>query len=625
MDYEVLAKQILEKVGGEKNVIGLVHCMTRLRFTLKDDSLADKVEVEAIRGVMGVMEKGEQFQIIIGNNVGAVYKELCKLGNFDGTPDPDFKKDKKKQNIFATVLDVISGCMAPVIPAIIGSAMIKVLLTVLPMMGLLNNKSQTFELLNVISDGAFFFMPVLIAISAAKKFKTNPYYAASLGLILLHPNFIEMINKAHEANETLKFFGLIPVSYAVYAYSVIPIILAVWVLSYVEPFVDRITPAITKNFLSPMLVLLITAPIVMVIVGPLGSILSDGLSTIIYTIHDYLGFVAIGLVAGIYPFIVMAGMHHAFTPIKLSMIATTGYEAFICIAEFCSNMAQGASALAVSFKTKNTDLKQTAGSSAFSALVAGITEPALYGITVRLKKPMLGACIGATAGGLVGGFFQLKSFGVATPALVTIPQYIEEGRPSSLMYILITAAVTISVSFIASYMIGFEDIPNPEAEVVEPIVTKPLNTGLKMGSPLAGELVSLATVPDKTFADGLLGKGFAIKPSLGEVIAPCDGIIDVFFETGHAIGFTSETGVELLIHVGIDTVNLGGEYFTAHAKAGDRVVKGTKLLSFDIEKISQAGYDLITPIIVTNSQDYLDVVSHPKKIVTELEEVLTIV
>ena len=625
MNYESLAKEILEKVGGEENVLSLVHCMTRLRFTLKDDSLVDKSVIENIRGVVGVMDKGEQFQIIIGNNVGAVYKEIIKLGDFEESDATPIKKNKKKQNIFSTILDVISGCMAPVIPAIIGSAMIKVLLTVLPMLGWLSNESETFQLLNVISDGAFFFMPVLIAISAAKKFKTNPYYAASLGLILLHPNFISMLNTAKEANETVKFFGIIPVSFANYAYSVIPIILAVWVLSYVEPFVDRITPAITKNFLKPMLILLFTAPIVMVIVGPLGSILSDGLSTIIYTIHDYLGFVAIGLVAGIYPFIVMAGMHHAFTPIKLSMIATTGYEAFICIAEFCSNMAQGAAALAVSIKTKNTDLKQTAGSSAFSALVAGITEPALYGITVRLKKPMLGACIGAAAGGLVGGYFQLKSFGVATPALVTIPQYIEEGRPSSLVYIIITALVTIVVSFIASYMIGFEDIPNPEDKEVSNVITEPLHTGDKLGSPVAGKTVALSEVPDKTFSEGLLGKGVAIVPEIGEVVAPADGKIDVFFNTHHGIGFTTDTGIEILIHVGIDTVNLGGEFFTPHAKVGDHVTKGTKLLSFDIEKIKEAGYEVVTLVVITNTKDYVDVVSHPLGTVSKLDEVLTII
>ena len=319
-------------------------------------------------------------------------------------------------------MDTISGIMTPVIPAIIGAAMIKVLLTLLPMIGVLNTSGDTYQLLTVIGDGAFFFMPVLIAVSASKKFGTNVYYAASIALIMLHPNFISMMTTAHDANETIRFLGLIPVTYATYSYSVIPIILAVWSLKYVEKFVDKITPVITKNFLKPMLVVLIEAPIAMIILGPLGAICGNVLSDVVYFIHDKLGFIAVGLVAGIYPFVVMAGMHHASTPIKLGMIATTGYENFICIGELCSNMAQGAASLAVAIKSKNKDFKQIAGSSAFSALLAGITEPALYGVTLRLKRPMLGACIGAVAGGLFGGFFQLKCFGIATPAIVTIVQ-----------------------------------------------------------------------------------------------------------------------------------------------------------------------------------------------------------
>ena len=269
------------------------------------------------------------------------------------------------------LMDTISGIMTPVIPAIIGAAMIKVLLTLLPMIGVLNTSGDTYQLLTVIGDGAFFFMPVLIAVSASKKFGTNVYYAASIALIMLHPNFISMMTTAHDANETIRFLGLIPVTYATYSYSVIPIILAVWSLKYVEKFVDKITPVITKNFLKPMLVVLIEAPIALIILGPLGAICGNVLSDVVYFIHDKLGFIAVGLVAGIYPFVVMAGMHHAFTPIKLGMIATTGYENFICIGELCSNMAQGAASLAVAIKSKNKDFKQIAGSSAFSGTSCG--------------------------------------------------------------------------------------------------------------------------------------------------------------------------------------------------------------------------------------------------------------
>ena len=395
MDYKKVAEKILERVGGKNNVQGLVHCMTRLRFKLKDESIVDDELVKKTKGVMGIMKKGGQYQIIIGNEVGAVYKEICQLGDFQSDSTPKNEKQKENQGIVSSILDTISGIMSPVIPAIIGAAMIKVLLTVLPMIGILSESSETYKLLAAIGDGAFFFMPVLIAMSAAKKFNTNSYYAVSIALIILHPNFISLLNDAKEAGTTVAFLGFIPVTYASYSYSVIPIILSVWALSYIEVFVDKITPNITKNFLKPMLVVLITAPIVMVAIGPLGTIFGNVLSSIVYFIHDKLGFISVGLVAAVFPFIVMTGMHHTFTPIKLGMIATTGFEGFICIAEFCSNMAQGAAALAVSIKSKNKDIKQTSGSSAFSALVAGITEPALYGTTLRLKRPMIGACIGA--------------------------------------------------------------------------------------------------------------------------------------------------------------------------------------------------------------------------------------
>ena len=625
MDYKLLAEKILERVGGKNNVEELVHCMTRLRFTLKDESIVDDELVKKTKGVMGIMKKSGQYQIIIGNEVAAVYKEICNLGNFKKDSNNKNMKPKQKQNIFSGVLDVISGIMSPVIPALIGAAMIKVLLTVLPMIGILDSSGQTYQLLSVVGDGAFYFMPVLIAMSAARKFDANQYYAASIALILLHPNFTSMLDAINGTGETLKFFNFIPVTYAYYGYSVIPIIMSVAVLPYIEKFVDKITPAITKNFLKPMLVMLIIGPIVMVVIGPLGSIFGNVLTDIVYFVHDKLGFVAVALVAAIFPFIVMTGMHHAFTPIKLGVLASVGFEGFICIAEFCSNMAQGAAALAVSVKSKNKDVKQSAGSSAFSALVAGITEPALYGTTLRFKKPMIGACIGAGLGGLVGGLFQMKCYGVATPALVTIPQYIEQGNPKSIIYILITAGVTIVGSFIASYIIGFEDPVEEDDENEEVSNVKPLNTGIKILSPLAGEMVELSQVNDATFASGVMGKGTAIIPTSGKIIAPFDGVIDAFFDTGHAIGLKSNEGVEMLIHVGIDTVNLGGKYFNPKKVQGDKVKAGDVILEFDISGIISEGYEVVTPVIITNSDSYMDVIVEDKSVVNEKECIMTLV
>lgn len=590
MDYENTAKKILQRVGGKDNVINLVHCMTRLRFTLKDESIVDDEAVKKTKGVMGIMKKGGQYQIIIGNDVGNVFNELNKLGNFSNEVKEVPAKSNEKKNIFTMLMDTISGIMAPVIPAIIGAAMIKVLLTLLPMIGVLSTNGQTYQLLSVIGDGAFFFMPVLIAISASKKFGTNMYYAASIALIMLHPNLITLMNTAHDAGQTVKFLKYIPVTYASYSYSVIPIILAVYSLRYVERFVDKITPVVTKNFLKPMLVVLIEAPIALIILGPLGAICGNGLSTVVYAIHDKLGFIAIGLVAGVYPFVVMAGMHHAFTPIKLGMIATTGYENFICIGELCSNMAQGAASLAVALRSKNKDFKQIAGSSAFSALFAGITEPALYGVTLRLKRPMLGACIGGAVGGLVGGFFQMKCFGIAT------------------------------------LIIGFEDIVDEDDDLdfVEESNAQLLDNEISITSPVEGKVIPLTEVKDPTFSQEILGKGAAIIPEKGVVYAPFDGKVDAVFETGHALGLVSEDGVELLVHVGIDTVNLKGKYFTPKKKSGDIMKKGDILLEFDIDKIKADGYDVTTPIIISNTEQFAKVKACEDKVVTKESKLLSI-
>ncbi len=628
MDYQSIAKKILERVGGKENVVSLIHCMTRLRFTLKDESVVDDELVKKTKGVMGVMKKAGQYQIIIGNDVANVYNELQKLGNFSNQKVTQPQK-KENRNILSMLMDTISGIMTPVIPALIGAAMMKVLLTVLPMLGVLDTSGQTYQILNVIGDGAFFFMPVLIAISASQKFGTNMYYAASLALIILHPNFISFMDTAHNANETVKFLGFLPVTYASYSYSVIPIILSVWALRYVERLVDKITPVVTKNFLKPMLVMLIAAPIAIIVLGPLGAIFGNVLSDIVYFIHDKLGFIAIGLVAGIYPFVVVAGMHHAFTPIKLGMLATIGYENFICIGELCSNMAQGAAALAVSIRSKNKDFKQIAGSSAFSALLAGITEPALYGVTLRLKKPMLGACIGAVAGGLFGGFFQMKCFGIATPATITIVQYVEEGRPESLLIAALTILLTVVVAFIATMFIGFEDVVDEDEDIEEITVEEnnapvALDKEITIDSPLNGKAIELSKVNDSTFSNEILGKGVAIIPEEGVVYAPFDGKIDVFFQTGHAIGLVNNEGTEVLIHVGIDTVNLNGEFFHPQKQSGDEIKKGEVLLKFDIDKIKEAGYDIVTPVIISNTADYADVTVVSQDNVSKLQPILFI-
>lgn len=624
MDYARTAEKILERVGGKDNVLGLVHCMTRLRFTLKDESIVDDDLVKRTKGVMGVIRKAGQYQVIIGNDVAYVYEELCKLGNFKGQPAPKKTENtkKKKQSIPAMLMDTISGIMSPVIPAIIGAAMIKVLLTLLPMIGWLNTEGQTYQILSVIGDGAFYFMPVLIAISAARKFNTNTYYAASLALIMLHPNFVSLMSVANEAEETVKFLGFIPVTYANYAYSVIPIILSVWMLKYVEKLVDKITPVITKNFLKPMLVVLIAAPIALIVLGPLGAICGEWLSKIVYFAHDKLGFIAVGIIAGIYPFVVMAGMHHAFTPIKLGMIASSGFESFICIGELCSNMAQGAAALAVAVKTKNKDFKQVAGSSAFSALVAGITEPALYGVTVRLKKPMLGACIGAVVGGLFGGFMQMKCYGIATPAIVTIVQYAEPGNAMSIVIAALTILITVVVTFVATLLIGFEDIVDDDDDDVpagnEPArIVEPKNNQIdKVVSPVEGAVVNAESLGNEQSA---FAKNFDMAMTLEKdsVYAPFDGKVLRISQDNRMIEL-EKAGSGLKISLNLD----GAENtFEIKKTSGDSMTVGEELGKIKTNDLSK----VLLGINVEEKERYMDVVPAQKAVFNNRDVLVTVI
>ncbi|WP_010238196.1 PTS transporter subunit EIIC [Clostridium arbusti] len=356
MDYSVTAKKILEKLGGENNINSIMHCMTRLRFHLKDENIVDDEQIKKIKGVMGVMgvmKKGGQYQIIIGNDVAVCYNELLKLGNFQKSKATNSEKDNKpKQNILSTLLDVISGCMTPIIPAIMGAGMIKVLIVLLHLSGVLSDKSQTYTILSTMGDGAFYFLPVLLAISAAKKFETNAYLAVAVAAVMIHPDFISLVN----AGKPISFIGL-PVTAATYTYSVIPVIMIVWVMSYIEKFADKITPSFAKSFLKPMIILLVTVPMALTLVGPIGAIIGKGLSSIMYIIYNKAGVLAVVLLSAFMPFIVMTGMHWAFVPMTLTNLTNPGYDVLLLVAMLASNLAQGASCMAVALKTKNKSLK----------------------------------------------------------------------------------------------------------------------------------------------------------------------------------------------------------------------------------------------------------------------------
>lgn len=627
MDYSVVAKRIIEELGGEKNVNSVMHCMTRLRFTLKDESIVDDEKVKKIKGVMGVMKKGGQYQIIIGNNVGTCYKELLKLGNFSDS-NSNSEESKEKKGIVTTVLDVVSGCMSGTMPALVGAGMVKVLLVILTTIGVLSTESQSYTILNALGDATFYFLPFLLVISSSKKFNINPYTLGAVVGVMLYPDFIELAG----SGEKISLFGL-PVAAASYTYSVIPVIIMAWIMKYIEQFADRITPAVTKNFLRPLLILLISLPIALVLVGPLGYFDGNILSSVLYVIYDKAAWLALALMAGLMPLLVMTGMHWAFVPIALLNISDPGYDALLLVAMLSSNLAQGASALAVGIKSKNKDLKQLSFSAAISAFLAGVTEPAMYGVTLKYKKPLYACMFAGLVGGFYSGLTALKCYVFATPSALAMVQFIAPEGGSNMRNALITAGISVAIAFVGTWILGFDDPKNEEDEIVEEVNedntleesienNNEITVESVVCAPIEGKAVSLKQVDDATFSEEIMGKGAAIIPAVGRAVAPVDGVVSALFETKHAIGITSDDGVEVLIHIGLDTVKLGGEHFTAHIKAGDKVKKGDLLVEFDIEAIKKAGYDTITPVLVTNAHDYKDVLSFIDRDVKEKEELL---
>lgn len=620
MDYAIVAKKILEKIGGESNVNSVQHCMTRLRFVLKDESKADDEAIKKIKGVMGVTKQGGQYQVIIGNNVGTCYKELVKLGNFQ---EGSSNEVKEKKGVINTILDVVSGCMSATMPAIVGAGMIKVLLVILPMIGVLSNTSQTYTILNALGDATFYFLPLILCISASKKFNINAYTLAAVIGVMVYPDFIGLV----DAGEKISLFGL-PVASASYAYSVIPVIMMAWIMTYIEKFTDSITPAVTKNFLKPMLTLLIALPIALVVIGPIGFYAGEALSSAMVFIYDKAGWLAIMVMGALMPLLVMTGMHWAFVPLSIMNInnPNVGFDTLLLVGMLCSNLAQGASCLAVFLKSKNKDLKQLSGAAAVSAFLAGVTEPAMYGVTLKYKKPLYACMIAGGISGLYAGFVGLKCYVFATPAILSIVQFINPNGGSNFVNALIVAGMTMAIAFVLTLVLGFEDPANEEEEeeINEEVTvdrTEVASSSVVL-SPIEGKAVSLKQVNDITFSEEIMGKGAAIIPTVGRAVAPVDGIVSALFETKHAIGLTADNGAEILIHIGLDTVKLGGKHFKAHVKSGDKVKAGDLLVEFDIKAIQEEGYEIITPVLVTNVDSYNDVLALIDKDVKEKGELI---
>ena len=602
MNRSKMAADILRLVGGKENVASVTNCMTRLRFQLKDHKKADVEALKRLDGVQGVVTKNGQFQVVIGTDVGDVCTELKKLGGFHS--DADAQQSNQDGSIVMRFFGTLTAIFQPIIPALAGSGMIKALLALLVATHLVSPDSQTYAIFNAFGDALFSFMPFILAYSAAKYFNCNPFVSASLAGVLLHSSFTAL-----NTGDPVLLFGFIPVTMVSYSGSVVPILLIVWVQSYIERFANKISPKPVKIFLAPMLTIIVTGILGITIAGPLGNIVGQVLAVGFNWLNDYAGWVIPVLMGAFCHFFVMTGMHYCFAPIQTIQYATLWYGTILGPGMLASNIAQGAASLVVGLRTKNRKLRELAFSSGFTALM-GITEPALYGVTLKLKRPLIATCIGGGVAGLYAGITHLHTYSSTTAGLLALPVYIGGDGFGNVINAVITIIISIVVTAVATFILGFDD---PADEDTATVPAAPSASSQKnkvvLSSPIRGQAVPLESVKDDAFASHALGLGAAVQPDEGVVTAPAPATVSSVADSGHAIGLTTDSGVELLIHIGLDTVERKGKGFAVRVKTGDHVQKGQELIRFDLEDLHKAGYDVTSPVIVTNSDDFLDVVA----------------
>ncbi|MND49270.1 PTS system beta-glucoside-specific EIIBCA component [compost metagenome] len=600
MEYQALAKDILAHVGGKENIVSLVHCATRLRFKLKENQKADAQGLKQNPGVIMVVESGGQFQVVIGNHVHDVWQAVrAEAGLTDDTPVASDEQGDKG-NLLGRLIDIVSGIFTPFLGVLAASGILKGLLALAVVCGWLSTDSGTYKIWFAASDALFFFFPLVLGYTAGKKFGGNPFITMVIGGALTHPMMIQAFEASQQVGAVSEAFMGIPVTWFNYSASVIPIILAAWVSCWLEKQSSKLLPSSMKNFFAPLICLVVTVPLTFLIIGPVATWLSQLLANgyqWIYVLAPWLAGAAMG---ALWQVCVIFGLHWGLVPLMINNLAVLGHDSMLPML-LPAVMGQVGAALGIFLRTRDARQKMIAGSSV-TAGIFGITEPAVYGVNLPLRRPFIFGCVAGAVGGAIVGFSDTHVYSFGFANIFTVAQMIPPGGVNATLWGgIIGTLVALVLSCVMTLIAGFPKSAAQDEQVITACEDDVL-------APMSGTVLALDQVPDATFASGLLGQGVAIIPSDNRVIAPFAGEVASLFQTKHAIGLLSESGIEVLIHVGIDTVKLDGKPFTAHVNVGDKVQPGDLLLEFDRQAIIDAGYDLATPIIISNSDDYRDVV-----------------
>ena len=603
-----LAQRIVELIGGKENVNDAWHCQTRLRFKLVDENKAETEKIKELAGVINVLSKGGVYQIVIGPNVADVFEELEPLLDLN-----QGSEQKEKTNIGAKIIDFVSGVFQPIIPALSGAGMVKAVLALLVVFKAVNVESATYQLLNMLGDTIFYFLPVFLAFTEARKLKCNQIIAAAVATVLVNPTWLSFVT----AGKPVNLFNVIPFHLVNYAYSVIPIILIVFVQSYIEHFLNKLIPKAVELVFVPMLTLLIMGILALSVLGPIGDILGGYLSQFFTYLSVNASWAPALLVGGLLPVMVMFGLHNGIAPLGVMQMATKGYDSIFGPGCVVSNMCSATAALVVALRTRDQKTKELGFSSSITAYM-GITEPALYGINLPKRYPLIAAMIGGAFGGLYAGLTHTHRFATGSSGLPAVLLYIGDNTLRYLINILIAMVIGVVITAVLTYLLSLKYETNDKKKVQ--LATEPQVVYAEISSPVKGELLPLSQSDDEAFASQAMGKGFVVKPSEGKVYAPVDGKVVSLFSTKHAIGILGDNGAEILIHIGIDTVDLKGKYFTAHVKQGQKVTKGQLLIEFDRSKITASGYNDEIMVIITNTNSYQNVELLDSATVTDLNK-----